>query len=121
MHLDVGRLLLARVRRATLPDDRLFEIVNHLNIGADLIATPSSACRRAAESCRRPEGKDVHCVSRGAATTSERVALLLDRPLEIRVRADVRAASRGRRVPVPRGAFRAAPSSTSDLLLASGA
>ena len=36
VHLDVGRLLLADFD-AEVPDDRIFTIVNHLNIGADLI------------------------------------------------------------------------------------
>jgi predicted ATPase/transcriptional regulator with GAF, ATPase, and Fis domain len=36
VHLDVGRLLLAEFD-ADAPDDRIFTIVNHLNIGADLI------------------------------------------------------------------------------------
>jgi predicted ATPase/transcriptional regulator with GAF, ATPase, and Fis domain len=36
IHLDVGRLLLAEFD-ADAPDDRIFTIVNHLNIGADLI------------------------------------------------------------------------------------
>jgi predicted ATPase/transcriptional regulator with GAF, ATPase, and Fis domain len=36
VHLDVGRLLLAD-SRGEPADDRLFEIVNHLNIGRDLI------------------------------------------------------------------------------------
>jgi predicted ATPase/transcriptional regulator with GAF, ATPase, and Fis domain len=38
IHLDVGRLLLAEFD-ADAPDDRIFTIVNHLNIGADLIDT----------------------------------------------------------------------------------
>jgi predicted ATPase/transcriptional regulator with GAF, ATPase, and Fis domain len=40
VHLDVGRLLLAGYS-ADVPDERLFEIVNHLNIGAALIDDPS--------------------------------------------------------------------------------
>ena len=36
LHLDVGRLLLAQAD-TEVPDDRLFEIVNHLTIGADLL------------------------------------------------------------------------------------
>ena len=36
VHLDVGRLLLADFD-ADVPDDRIFTIVNHLNIGGDLI------------------------------------------------------------------------------------
>src|SRR5436190_5234794 len=38
IHLDVGRLLLPELD-ADAPDDRIFTIVNHLNIGADLIDT----------------------------------------------------------------------------------
>ena len=38
IHLDVGRLLLAEFD-ADAPDDRIFTVVNHLNIGADLIDT----------------------------------------------------------------------------------
>ena len=40
VHLDVGRLLLAQ-HDADVADERLFEIVNHLNIGAGLIAEPA--------------------------------------------------------------------------------
>jgi predicted ATPase len=39
VHLGVGRQLLTECASA-VPDDRLFEIVNHLNIGRDLIADP---------------------------------------------------------------------------------
>ena len=38
IHLDVGRLLL-REFDADAADDRIFTIVNHLNIGGDLIDT----------------------------------------------------------------------------------
>ena len=38
IHLDVGRLLLGEFD-ADAPDDRIFTIVNHLNIGGDLIDT----------------------------------------------------------------------------------
>jgi predicted ATPase len=40
VHLDVGRLLLAQ-SHGEAPDDRLFEIANHLNIGGDLITDES--------------------------------------------------------------------------------
>jgi tetratricopeptide (TPR) repeat protein len=40
VHLDVGRLLLADAD-VDAPDDRTFAIVNHLNIGSDLIDQPA--------------------------------------------------------------------------------
>jgi len=40
VHLDLGRLLLVDFD-ATVPDDRIFAILNHLNIGSDLIAGAS--------------------------------------------------------------------------------
>jgi len=46
VHLDVGRILLAEYDDA-VPDDRLFEIVNHLNIGQTLIAEPRERLRLA--------------------------------------------------------------------------
>jgi predicted ATPase/transcriptional regulator with GAF, ATPase, and Fis domain len=46
VHLDVGRLLLAQSGDA-VPDDRLFEIVNHLNIGRALIVSDEERLRLA--------------------------------------------------------------------------
>ncbi len=40
VHLDVGRLLVAQCG-SEVPDDRLFEIVSHLNTGSALIADPA--------------------------------------------------------------------------------
>ncbi|HJR59426.1 MAG TPA: sigma 54-interacting transcriptional regulator [Vicinamibacterales bacterium] len=40
VHLEVGRLLLTEAG-TELPEDRLFETVNHLNIGAKLISAPA--------------------------------------------------------------------------------
>jgi len=46
VHLDVGRLLLAECG-ASVPEDRLFEIVNHLNIGRALISTQAERIQAA--------------------------------------------------------------------------
>ncbi|HET7220908.1 MAG TPA: sigma 54-interacting transcriptional regulator, partial [Vicinamibacterales bacterium] len=46
VHLDVGRLLLAEWGD-DVPEDRLFEIVNHLNIGGDLMTEPAERLRSA--------------------------------------------------------------------------
>ncbi|HET9480876.1 MAG TPA: sigma 54-interacting transcriptional regulator, partial [Candidatus Polarisedimenticolia bacterium] len=40
VHLTVGRLLLARRARADAADDRIFDVVHHLNLGSELIADP---------------------------------------------------------------------------------
>jgi predicted ATPase/transcriptional regulator with GAF, ATPase, and Fis domain len=40
VHLDLGRLLLVEFN-ATIPDDRIFAILNHVNIGSDLITDAS--------------------------------------------------------------------------------
>jgi len=45
-HLDVGRLMLADCG-TTVPDERLFEIVNHLNMGSPLIADGGERVRLA--------------------------------------------------------------------------
>ena len=46
VHLDVGRLLLAECG-GDVPEDRLFEIVNHLNIGRELVTEPAERVRAA--------------------------------------------------------------------------
>jgi predicted ATPase/transcriptional regulator with GAF, ATPase, and Fis domain len=46
LHLDVGRLLLAE-HGGDVPDDRIFTIVNHLNIGGALINEPAERLRLA--------------------------------------------------------------------------
>jgi transcriptional regulator with GAF, ATPase, and Fis domain/predicted ATPase len=46
VHLDVGRLLLAECG-GDVPEDRLFDIVNHLNIGRDRVTEPAERLRAA--------------------------------------------------------------------------
>ena len=74
VHLDVGRLLLAEFD-ADAPDDRLFAIVNHLNIGADLIDTPSNGSPLARLNLAAGrKGEDVGCLPGGAGLLRDRAS-----------------------------------------------